>query len=93
MFKRLCLTVAALTLVVGLSGCSEPKANKADLIAALQDDGLTEEEAKCIADALYDEFEGNDDALKSITDSDTAEDLSPAVRETVEQVIEDCTSG
>ena len=94
MFKRLCLTVVALTVGFGLTACGESVADRDDLVEALVEDGRTEEEANCIADALYDEeFRGDDDTLKAIADADDAEDLPPAVKETVDEVVEDCTSG
>ena len=91
MFKRLVPVVAALTLVLGMSGCGQAKADKGELVDKLVEDGVSEDEASCIADALFDDkFKDDDDTLNDIASAESEDDLPPAVRDVVNEVIADC---
>ena len=91
MFNRLLPVVAAVTLVFGMSGCGAENADKGDLVEKLIEDGVSADEANCIADALFDDkFKDDDDTLNDIASAESEDDLPPAVRDVINEVIEDC---
>jgi hypothetical protein len=93
MFKRLALTVAAFTLVAGLSGCSKPNAKKDDLVKALKQEQVSDSVANCVADALFDDKYPNDQkTLNEIAAAESKSDLPTDVQKTVDAVIADCKS-
>ncbi len=91
MLKRFATTIAALTLVMGMSGCTPADADKADLVKALKEDGVSDTEAKCIADALFDDKYADDQkTLNEIASAEDESDLPKEVRDAIDDAIAAC---
>lgn len=84
--------------VVGVlaAACSSGPGSREDFIEVLTRDGsLTTEEATCISDAVFDEYEADEDALQKISGAPSFEYLRgeegvPGFAEFFEETVEGC---
>ncbi|MGH1490360.1 MAG: hypothetical protein ACRBK7_13380 [Acidimicrobiales bacterium] len=75
--RRVSRFLAPLALVLLAAGCSTGPGSKAEFVDVLTRDGaLTENEATCISDAVFDEYELDEDALGKISAAPDYEYLS-----------------
>ena len=70
-------TAALLFAVVVLAGCSGGPGSSEEFVEVLTRDGnLSEQEATCISEAVFDQYEADEDALKRISDASNIDSLN-----------------
>lgn len=70
-------TVAALLATFFLAGCTSGPGSQDEFVDVLmRDDAFTENEATCIADAVFDEYAADEDALGKISGAESYEFLT-----------------
>ncbi len=75
--RRLAPLVALLALALLAVGCSTGPGSEAEFVDILTRGGsLTEDQAICVSDAVFDEYEADEDALKKISAAPDYEYLS-----------------
>ncbi len=90
------LAVAAVALLA--AGCSSGPGSQEDLVNVLVDTGnLSETEASCVADAIFDEYETDEDALGTISAAPDFEFLGteegvPGFPEFFDQTVQRCAA-
>jgi hypothetical protein len=68
-----------LTLIVGLTACSDGPGNEEDLVKALiHNDTFTTAEAECISSAVFAEYGEDEEALSAISGATSYEELNSA---------------
>lgn len=71
---RIRRVIGLLALVLIVAGCGTSPGSREDLIEVITQDGaFTVEEATCIADAVFDRYGDDDDALGKISAADSYE--------------------
>jgi hypothetical protein len=81
-----------------LSACTGGPGDEEDLVAALtRDDTFSDGEARCIANAVFEEYGDDEDALGRISGAASYEDLTSSdgvegFAETFEQFVRTCTN-
>jgi len=74
--RFLASALGAVTLALSLSACTGGPGSEEDLVAALtRAETFSEDEAQCIAKAVFAEYGEDDDALKLISAAATFEEL------------------
>lgn len=72
---------------VPLAACSEQKASQDDLVDALVDSGMTEDQADCVADGL----DVSEDELQSLADAENVDEVLE-VDENAQTVMTGCVT-
>ena len=96
--RRPILASLVLALALVATGCTGGPGDRDDFIEVLtRDDNFNETEATCIADAVFDEYEEDGDALGKISGAEsyeylTGEDGVEGFDEFFTEVVSDCTA-
>lgn len=95
--SRKILGLGAVAAGLLLTGCSEGAGSQEELVEVLaREDGFTQVEAECIADAVFGEYGENDDALKKLSAQSyeqlEGEDGVPGFDEFLTGAVGDCTT-
>jgi hypothetical protein len=83
--------VVALAAVVALSlsACANKNADAGDVVDAMTDAGLPDDQAKCMGDEFDREF--NQDEMNDLAAADDPKDWPSGTEPTVDSIIEQCT--
>jgi|SRR5215207_10165000 len=97
--SRRLAAIAAVT-ALALTACASNDAKHSDVVSAMEDTGLTEDQAECVAD----HFAGGEDAdgnrikaefsqeeLNDLGSADKFKDFSAETRDPVTSIIDECT--
>jgi hypothetical protein len=93
MTRRLQLAALAAALVLGLAACASNDAKRGDVVDAMTDAGLDEDQANCIADGIDDEYGDDQDTYNEIAAADEPDDLPEGAEETITSILDDCLGG
>jgi hypothetical protein len=85
--------VVALAAVaaLSLSACPNNDADPSDVVDAMTDANLPEEQARCMGRAFEREFGNDQDVFNDIAAADDPDDWPSGTRETINSIIEECT--
>jgi hypothetical protein len=83
--------VVALAAVaaLSLSACTNKNADAGDVVDAMTDAGLPDDQAKCMGDEFDKEF--NQDEMNDLAAADDPKDWPSGAQPTVDSIIEQCT--
>jgi hypothetical protein len=87
--RRIAATVAVAALA--LSACSSNDAKRSDVVDAMTDAGLTDEQADCIGDGFDAEFD--QDTLNDLASASEPADFPEGTEEKVDAIIDECVDG
>jgi hypothetical protein len=84
--------VLALAVLAGLtlSACASNDAKRSDVVDAMTDAGLDQEQADCVGDAFEEEFGNDQDLFNDVAGASEPEDLPGDTEQTVKSVLDDC---
>jgi hypothetical protein len=84
--------VIALAVIAGLtlSACTSNDAKRSDVVDAMTDAGLPQEEADCVGDGFEDEFGNDQDLFNDVAAASNPEDLPGDTEQTVRSILDDC---
>jgi hypothetical protein len=85
--------IVALVAVVALSlsACTNNDADAGDVVDAMTDASLPENQARCMGQAFEREFGDDQDVFNDIAAADDPGDWPSGTRETINSIIEECT--
>jgi hypothetical protein len=92
MFRRLRLAGLPIAAALLLAGCPSNDAKASDVVNAMEDAGLDEDEATCIGEGFDAEFGDDQDLFNDLAAADDPEDFPEGTEEAVTSIIEECTS-
>jgi|RhiMethySRZTD1v2_1073278.scaffolds.fasta_scaffold03289_15 hypothetical protein len=83
---------AALVAVAALAvaGCSNNDAKKSDIVNAMADAGLNDDQSQCVADGIYDEYGDDQDTLNDIASASEPSEFPDDTQPTIEGILDDC---
>jgi hypothetical protein len=86
---------AALVAVVALAaaGCSNNDAKESDVVGAMEDAGLSTDQAECVGAAMQDEFGGDQDLFNEVASAENIDDLPEGTESTITSILDDCVAG
>lgn len=86
---------AALVAVVALAaaGCSNNDAKESDVVGAMEDAGLSTDQAECVGAAMQDEFGGDQDLFNDVASANDIDDLPEGTESTITSILDDCVAG
>jgi hypothetical protein len=88
--RRHIATLAAGTaLALGLAGCTDNDAKRSDVVDAMTDAGLDDEQATCVGDAFEEEFDQG--TLNDLASADAPDDFPSGTSDRVREILADCT--
>lgn len=84
--------VVALAVIAGLtlSACASNDAKRSDVVDAMVDAGLDQDQADCVGDAFEDEFGNEQDLFNDVASASNVDDLPGDTEQTVRSVLDDC---
>ena len=88
------LAVLAAITALALAACASNDAKGSDVVSAMEDAGLDEEfpdAPECMGDEFEKRF--SQDQLNDLGSADDPEDLPSGTQDTVDSIIEECTTG
>jgi hypothetical protein len=88
--------IAALVAVVALAaaaGCSNNDANEGDVVSAMEDAGLTTDQAECVGARMQDEFGNNQDLFNDVAGASDIDELPEDTEPTIRTILDDCLAG
>ncbi|HEX8803862.1 MAG TPA: hypothetical protein VF743_06705 [Acidimicrobiales bacterium] len=87
--RRLAALVAVAAL--SLAGCSRNDAKRSDVVDAMKDAGLTDEQAECVGDRFEEEFD--QDTLNELGGANDPEDFPEGTEDQVNAILDECLGG
>jgi hypothetical protein len=86
---------AALVAIVALtlSACSRNDAKRSDVVDAMTDAKLSQEQANCVGDGFEKEFGDNQDLFNKVAAATDPEDLPDDTESTVKSILDQCVGG
>jgi hypothetical protein len=81
------VTVTALAALL-LGACASNDADRGDVVDALTEAGVPEEQARCAGRGFEDEF--NQDELNNIAEADDRDQIPERLRPQVESILQEC---
>jgi hypothetical protein len=88
--------IAALVAVVALAaaaGCSNNDANEGDVVSAMEDAGLTTDQAECVGTRMQDEFGNNQELFNDVAGASDIDELPEDTEPTIRTILDDCLAG
>jgi hypothetical protein len=78
-------------VVLSLSACTNNDADAGDVVDAMTDASLPEDQAECMGREFEREFGDDQDVFNDIAAADDPDDWPAGTRETINSIIEECT--
>jgi hypothetical protein len=84
--------VLALAVIAGLSlsACASNDAKRSDVVDAMTDAGLDQDQADCVGDGFEEEFGDDQDLFNDVAAASDPEDFPGDSEETVRSILDDC---
>jgi hypothetical protein len=89
MIRSTGLAALAAVAALSLSACTNNDADAGDVVDAMTDAGMDEDQARCMGDEFDRAF--NQDEMNDIAAADNADDFPSDTKPTVDSIIEQCT--
>jgi hypothetical protein len=87
---RLTALASVLALALALGACSQNDAKESDVVNAMTDANLNEEQADCIGEGINDAFSDNQDLYNDVAGAADIEDLPEGTESTIQEVLDEC---
>ena len=87
--------IAALVAVVALAaaGCSNNDAKESDVVSAMQDAGLSTEQAECVGARMQDQFGDDQDLYNDVAGASDIDELPDDTEPEIRAILDDCLAG
>lgn len=87
--------IAALVAVVALAaaGCSNNDAKESDVVNAMQDAGLSTEQAECVGARMQDEFGDDQGLYNDVAGASNIDELPDDTEPEIRAILDDCLAG
>ena len=93
MIRRHPLVALAVVSVLALSACSQNDAKESDVVDAMLDAGLSQDQADCVGQAFQEEFGSDQDKFNEIASAAEEADFPEGTSEPINQILDDCVNG
>jgi len=93
MTRRSRFVAITLVAVLGLAACANNDAKESDVVNAMRDAGLNQDDAACVGAGFEEAFGDDQELFNEVAGAAEPEDLPGDSRETVEAIFEDCGIG
>jgi hypothetical protein len=87
--------VVALAVIAGLSlsACTSNDASRSDVVDAMTDAGLDQDQADCVGDGFEDAFGDDQDLFNDVAAATDEGDFPDDTEQTVRSILDDCVDG
>jgi hypothetical protein len=87
--------IAALVAVLALAGagCASNDAKESDVVSAMEDAGLTTDQAECVGERMQDEFGDDQDLYNEVASANDIDELPDDTEPTIRAILDDCVAG
>jgi hypothetical protein len=93
MTRRLRLAALAAVAALAITGCASNDAKRSDVVNAMTDAGLDQEQADCIGDGIDAEFRDDQDLYNDVASAIDTEDFPEGTEEEITRVLDECLDG
>jgi hypothetical protein len=87
--------IAALAAIAALTvaACTNNDAKRSDVVDAMTDAGLSDDQAECVGDGIDEAFGNNQDVYNDLAAASDPEEFPEGTEETVRSVLDACVDG
>ena len=93
MTRRLRLAALAAVAALAITGCASNDAKRSDVVNAMTDAGLDQEQADCIGDGIDAEFSDDQDLYNDVASAIDTEDFPEGTEDEITRVLDECLDG
>jgi hypothetical protein len=93
MIRRRPLVALAAITVLALSACSQNDAKESDVVDAMRDAGLNQQQAECVGQGFQEEFGDDQDQFNKVAAAAKTEDFPEGTEEPIRQILDRCVNG
>ncbi len=93
MTSRLRFAALAAVAALAFSACSKNDAKESDVVNAMTDAGLDDEQAKCIGQGIDEAFGDDQELYNEVAAAVDTNDFPEGTQDTIEGILDDCMSG
>jgi hypothetical protein len=90
MTRRLRFAALAAVAALAFSACSNNDAKESDVVNAMTDAGLDDEQAECVGQGIDEAFGDDQDLYNDVAAAVDTEDFPDGTQETIEGILDDC---
>jgi hypothetical protein len=90
MIRRHRFAVLLAVPVLALGACSQNDAKESDVVSAMTDANLTDDQANCIGAGINDAFSDDQDLYNKVAGAADIEDLPEGTEDTIQGVLDEC---
>jgi hypothetical protein len=90
MTRRLRFAALAAVAALAFAGCANNDAKRSDVVNAMLDSGLTEEEAECIGDGIDAEFSDDQDLYNDVAAAVDTDEFPEGTEDVINDVLTEC---
>jgi hypothetical protein len=90
MTRRLRLVALAAVALLALSACASNDAKRSDVVNAMVDAGLSQEQADCIGDGFDEAFADDQDLYNDVAAATETNDFPEGTEDTIDGILTDC---
>jgi hypothetical protein len=93
MIRRRPLIALAAIAVLALSACSSNDAKESDVVDAMRDAGLTQQQAECVGEGFQEEFGDDQDLFNDVAAAAGEDDFPEGTEEPIREILDRCVNG
>jgi hypothetical protein len=90
MIRRLRFAALAAVAALAFSACSNNDAKESDVVNAMKDAGLNDEQAECVGQGVDEAFGDDQDLYNDVAAAVDTDDFPEGTQETVEGILDEC---
>lgn len=90
MTRRLRFAALAAVAALAFSACSNNDAKESDVVNAMTDAGLDDEQAECIGQGIDDAFGDDQDLYNDVAAAVDTDEFPEGTQETIEGILDEC---
>ena len=90
MTRRLRFAALAAVAALAFSACSNNDAKESDVVDAMTDAGLDDEQAECVGQGIDDAFGDDQDLYNDVAAAVDTDEFPEVTQETIEGILDDC---
>lgn len=93
MTRRLRFAALAAIAALAFSACANNDAKESDVVNAMTDAGLDDEQAECVGQGIDDAFGDDQDLYNDVAAAVDTDDFPEGTQETIEGILDECLGG
>jgi hypothetical protein len=93
MTRRLRIAALAAVAALAISGCASNDAKRSDVVNAMTDAGLDDEQAECIGDGIDDAFRDDQDLYNDVASALDSDEFPEGTEDQINAVLDECLGG